>query len=144
MLRLLPKAFLMDAPQMEGDFLRVHFRPNPAYVPASLEEKVLHGMTGSVLIDAKLVRVRELEGRLPQDVSIGFGFLATVKAGSNFATTREHCDGYDWKTETVHTDFNGKALFLKTIARSEEARHSDFKKIPTGISVADAVKMLEQ
>ena len=143
MVSLLPKAFLFDPPQQEGDFVRVHFRPNTGYSPSGLEERVLHAMTGSVLIDSRMVRVHGLEGRMPQDVSIGFGLLATIKAGSNFSTTRIHEDGYDWKTETVHTDINGKALFLKTIARQQEAKHSEFKKIPTGITVADAVKLVE-
>ena len=144
MLRLLPKAFLFDPPQAEGEFIRVRFHPNPEYAPNGLEERVLHGMSGSVLIDDKMVRVRELDGKMPQDISLGFGLLATIHAGSGFATTRLHAEGYDWKTETVHTDINGKAMFLKTIARQEDARHSEFKQIPNGISVADAVKMLEQ
>ena len=144
MLRLLPNAFLFDAPQSEGDTLRVPFRPNPAYSPQSLEERVLHSMSGSVLIDAKTIRLRGLEGRMPEDVSIGFGLLATIKAGSNFSTMRMPVGGIDWKTETVHTDINGKALFLKTIARKQESKHSDFKKIPENITVADAVKMLEE
>jgi len=143
MLVLLPKAFLFDSPQPEGDCVRVHFRPNPAYQPASLEERVLHSMSGSVLVDSKLFRTREIDGRMPQDVNIGFGFLATIRAGSNFSTTREHVSGSDWKTETVHTDINGKALFLKTIARQQEVRHANYKQIPANITVADAVKLLE-
>jgi hypothetical protein len=66
-----------------------------------------------------------------------------VRAGSNFSTTRMHVEGPDWKTQTVHSDINGKAFFLKMITRQEDARHSDFKKIPDNITVADAVKMLE-
>ena len=144
MMELLPRAFLFDPPQREGDAIRVRYHPNPAYVPNGLEERVLHSMSGSVLVDAKMVRTRELDGTMPQDLSLGFGFLATIKAGSNFSTTREHLEGEDWKTETLHTDINGKALFLKTIARQQEARHSDFKLIPSNISVADAVKIVEQ
>ncbi len=144
MMKLLPKAFLFDPPNPDGQYLRIAYKPNPDFSPGSLEERVLHSMVGSVLIDPKLMRTREIEGRLPQDVSIGFGFLATVKAGSNFSTTREHLEGVDWKTETLHTDINGKAMFLKTIARKQEGRHWDFKKIADGMSVADAVKLVEQ
>jgi hypothetical protein len=143
MMQLLPKAFLFDAPQTEGEYLRVRYRPNPDYSPNGLEERVLHAMTGSVLIDEKMIRTRELDGRMPQDVSIGFGFLATIHAGSNFATTREHVDGPDWKTETLHTDINGKAMFLKTIARQQEARRSEYKRIPNETTVAEAVKIVE-
>ena len=144
MMSILPKAFLFDPPQLEGDSVRVRYRPNPNYQPSGLEERVLHGMSGSVVIDAKLIRTHELDGRMPQDVSIGFGFLATIHAGSNFATTRDHMEGYDWKTVTLHTDINGKALFLKTVARRQEAKHSEFKRIPDGITVSDAVKMVEE
>ena len=142
MMNLLPRAFLFDPPQVEGECVRVRYHPNPAYQPNGIEERVLHGMSGSVLIDGQMVRTRELEGRLPQDISFGFG-LASVKAGSNFSTTREHVEGLDWKTETVHSDINGKAMFLKMITRQEDARHSEFKKIPDGMSVADAVKLAE-
>ncbi len=144
MLRLLPIAFFFDSPKLEGETLRIPFRPNPSYAPQSLEERVLHGMSGSVLVDAKTIRLRGLEARMPQDVSIGFGLLATIKAGSNFETLRQPAEGIDWKTETVHTEINGKAMFLKTIARQQESKHSEFRKIPNDISVADAVKLLEE
>ena len=143
MLTLLPKAFLFDGPTVDGETLRVAFRPNPDYVPQSMEERVLHGMSGTVLIDRKVLRLRGLEGRIPEDVSIGFGLLATIRAGSNFSTMREHVDGIDWKTETLHTDINGRALFLKTIARKQESKHGSFKRIPNEMSLADAVKLVE-
>jgi len=144
MMQLLPKAFLFDPPQQEGEYVRVRYRPNPDYQPSGMEERVLHGMAGSVLVDTKMLRTRELDGTMPQDVSIGFGFLATIHAGSNFSTTRQHVEGPDWKTETVHTDINGKALFMKSIARQQEAHHTDFKRVPDDITVADAVKLVEQ
>ncbi len=143
MMTLLPKAFLFDQPQAEGPFWRVNYHPNPQYQPNGMEEKVLHAMSGSVLIDGQQIRTHELEGKMPQDVSIGFGILATIHAGSNFSTVRDHIEGYDWKTTQVHTDINGKALFLKTVARKQEAKHTEFKRIPDGITVADAVKMVE-
>ncbi len=144
MLELLPKAFLFDPPVHEGESLRVAFRPNPQYEPQSLEERVLHGMNGSVLIDAQAIRLRGIEGKMGQDVSIGFGLLATIHAGSNFSTTREHVGGEDWKTQLLHTDIQGKALFLKTIARQQDAKHWGFQKIADGMTVAQAVTQLEQ
>ena len=144
MLEILPKAFLFSPPVNEGEYLRIAFTPNPGYSPQSLEERVLYGMSGSVLVDAQTVRLREIDGKMGQDVSIGFGLLATIHAGSNFSTTREHVSGDDWKTQQVHTDINGKALFLKTIARQQDAKHWGFQKIPLAMTVADAVTLLEQ
>jgi hypothetical protein len=143
MLQLLPKAFFFDPPQAEGDYLRVRYYPNPSYQPNGIDERVLHAMTGSVLIDPKLLRAREITARLPQDVNLGLG-LASVRAGSNFSTVRGHMEGYDWKTLTSHTDFNVKALFVKTIARHSDSVHSDFKLIPSDMTVASAVTMLEK
>ena len=144
MLALLPKAFLFDGPHPEGEVLKVYFRPNPAYQPQGMEEKVLHGMSGTVTIDAKVVRLRGIEGHMPNDVSLGFGLLATIKAGSNFATVREPEVVPDWKTLSVHTDINGKALFLKTIARSGDSKRWSYKKIPDDLPIQDAVAMAEQ
>lgn len=143
MLTLLPRAFLFDGPTVDGETLRVGFRPNSGYQPQSMEERVLHGMSGTVLIDKATVRLRGLEGKIPEDISIGFGFLATIKAGSSFETMRRPVGGIDWKTETIHTDINGKAIFLKTIARRQDSKHSEFKKVADGITVAEAVKMAE-
>ena len=144
MLELLPRAFLFSAPVSEGEFERIAFTPNPDYSPQSLEERVLHGMSGSVLVDAKTIRLRGIEGRMGQDVSIGFGLLATIHAGSNFSTTREHVAGDDWKTQQLHTDIQGKALFLKTIARQQDAKHSGFQKIADETTVAQAVALAQQ
>jgi hypothetical protein len=143
MLGMLNRAYFFDGPFAEGDTLRVDFRPNPGYSAQGMEEKVLHAMSGSVLIDARTIRLRGLNAHVSQDVSFGFG-LATIKAGSNFNTMRLPVGGIDWKSQTVHTAFTGRALFLKTIARQNDSTHSEFKKIPNDISVADAVKLLEE
>jgi hypothetical protein len=44
MLALLHKAFLFDEPHTDGSDLRIGYRPDPAYQPKTMEEKVLHAM----------------------------------------------------------------------------------------------------
>jgi hypothetical protein len=144
MLELLPKAFLFGSVRQEGEFLRIDFRPNPAYEPQSMEERVIHGMTGSLLVDPHGMRLRGIAGRLPEDVSIGFGLIATIKAGSHFDTTRQLVYGNEWKTQMLDTDVNGRAIFFKAIGKKEHAEHSDFKVLPHDMSVPDAVAMLEK
>ena len=141
MLDLLPRAFLFNSPTTEGPFTRITFHPDPAYQPQSLEERVLHAMTGSLLIDPA-TRLHSIEGRLPEDVAIGFGILATIKAGSNFSTTRERVFGNEWKTATLDTNINGRAIFFKTIGKQQHAEHSEFKPLSNAISVAGAVTLL--
>jgi hypothetical protein len=149
MLSLLPKAFLFENPRQEGSYLRVDFKPNPAYAPQSIEERILHAMVGTVVVETGKMRLRELDGRLPEDVSIAFGLVATIKAGSHFSTTREPVHtgpvyGTEWKTQTLDTDVEGRAIFFKAIGKKENAVHSEFKILPEGITVAEAVALVEK
>ena len=144
MLELLPKAFEFDGLREEGEYLRIDFKPNPAYQAQSLEERVLHSMTGSLLVEERTGRLHRIEGRLPEDVNIGFGLVATIHAGSNFSTTRNMVQGDEWKTATLDTDINGRAIFFKAIGKQQHAVHSDFRQLPDTITVAQAVAMLER
>jgi hypothetical protein len=142
LLLVLGKAYLFDPAYPEGDTLRIPFRPNPDFSPSGMEERVLHGMSGVVMLDAKTLRLKGIEGRLAQDVSIGFG-LATIRAGSNFSTLRGQASGDDWKMQTQHSDFFGRALLLKALARKQDAKHWGFQQISDATTVAEAVKLVE-
>ncbi len=142
MLTLLPKAFLFDPPVKDGGYVRLAYHPNPAYSPQSLEERVLHGMSGTVEIDPLAVRLRSIEGRLPEDVSIGFGLVATIKAGSNFMTTREQVTREDWKTATIDSDVTGRAIFFKAIGKKQHAERREYKRLADDVSVAEAVALV--
>jgi hypothetical protein len=147
MLTLLPKAFLFGEVREQGDELLIDFRPNPEYEPQSLEERVLHGMSGSMMIDAKAMRLHHIEGRMPTDLSIGFGLLATIHAGSSFATSRDPTSisaTPEWKTTLIDSAIDGKAILFKAIARNEHAEHSEFVRVPNDLSVAQAVALAEQ
>jgi hypothetical protein len=149
MLNLLPKAFLFENPRQEGSYLRVDFKPNPAYSPQSMEERILHGMVGTVVVETGKMRLRELDGRLPEDVNIAFGLVATIKMGSHFSTTREPVHtgpvyGTEWKTQSLDTDVTGRAIFFKAIGKQEHAEHSDFTILPPEITVAQAVALVEK
>jgi hypothetical protein len=143
MVVLLQKAFLFDEPRVQGEDLRIAFRPDPAYQTQSLEERVLHGMSGSILVDARAMELHRIEGRLPADVSIGFGLLGTIRAGSSFSTTHAPEPGNEWKTSTVDTEIDGKLLFFKSIGKKEQVVHRDFKLLASDVSVPQAVTMLE-
>jgi hypothetical protein len=144
MLSLLPSAFLFSEPHEEGSYLRIDFRPNPGYQAQSIEERVLHGMSGTLLIDPKAIRLHQIEGRLPQDVSIGFGLLATIRAGSSFATSRDSLGQPDWKTTQIDSDINGRAIFFKSIAKKQHAEHANFVRVSNELTVAQAVALAEQ
>ena len=144
MLALLHKAFLFDEPRAEGEDLRIGYRPDPAYQPKTMEEKVLHAMSGAVLVDERTMQLHQIEGKMPTDVSLGYGLVGTVHAGSSFSTTHEMEPGGEWKGAMVNTAIEGKAMLFKEIGRNEHVVHSEFKRLSDNISVTDAVALLVQ
>ena len=144
MLVLLHKAFLFDAPYAEGSDMKIVYRPDPAYQPKTMEEKVLHAMSGALLVDERTMQLHRIEGKIPADVSLGYGILGTVHAGSSFSTEHEMEPGGDWKDALVNTAIEGKAMLFKEIGRNEHVVHSEFKELPDSTTVTQAVGMLLQ
>jgi len=144
MLALLHKAFVFDEPRAEGGDLRIAYRPDPAYQPRTMEEKVLHAMSGAVLVDERTMQLHRMEGKIPADVSLGYGILGTVHAGSSFSTTHEMEPGGEWKDALVNTAIDGKAMLFKEIGKNEHVVHSEFKRLSENVSVAEAVQLLAQ
>jgi len=118
------------------------FHPNAGYSAHGMQERVLAGMSGHVAIDAKQGRLIHIEAKLPEDVSIGFGLLATVKAGSCFSSDRVNHEGH-WRTVHVATDVRGKAVLFKTVSKNSEVTRSEFVYLKPGITIAQAVGLVE-
>ena len=144
LLAVLPKAFLFETLDGSAQEIRIGYRPDPGFTPQTMEQRALYGMTGVVVLDAKTLRLHRLEGQAPKDVSLGFGPFAVLRAGSNFATEREQMDGAVWKTASVRTSIQGRALLLKTVARQQEYRHSDFHRVPASLALGAAVAFAER
>jgi hypothetical protein len=144
MLALLHKAFLFDEPRLEGSDLKIGFRPDPAYQPKTMEEKVLHSMSGVVLVDERTKQLHRIEGKIPADVNLGYGILGTIHAGSSFSTEHQMAQGGEWKDALVDTAIEGKAMLFKEIGRNEHVVHSEFKRMSDNIDVAEAVALLIQ
>jgi hypothetical protein len=141
MLDLLPKAFVFDNVRLKDGVWTMDIHPNPDYSPHGMEERVMAAMSGTVVIDAAQERLLHVEGRLPQDVSIGFG-LVTVKAGSHFSSDRAD-EGGHWRTLHVLTAINGKAVLFKSVGKDTEVTRSEFRYLAPGMTVAQAVALAE-
>jgi hypothetical protein len=142
MLELLPKAFLLENMRTEGLDWRIDVRPDPAYSPSGMQETVLHGISGYMLINQKELRLHRLEGKLSQDVSIGFGILATVHAGSHFLTERSPA-GDEWRTAHVVSVVNGKIIFFKTLSKNQDMVRQQFHKLEKPLTLQEAVALAE-
>jgi hypothetical protein len=143
MLDDLDRGFILDNVELVDGVWHLNYHPNPNFSPSGIEERVLHGMSGWLAIDAKDLRLVHIEGRLPVDVSIGFGLLATIHAGSHFASDREFIDGH-WRTTHVVTDIRGKAVLFKSVAKDSDLTRSDFHYLDPNITLTQAVALVEQ
>ena len=142
MLDMLPVGFVFDNVRLEDGVWRMDFHPNPAYSPHGIEDRVMDGMSGSVRIDAAQLRMMHIEGRLEQDVAIGFGLVATVRAGSHFSSDRADKGGH-WRTVHVLTAMQGKAVLFKSVSRDSEITRSEFHFLEPGMTIAQAVALVE-
>jgi hypothetical protein len=141
-LALLPEAFLFEDAGMENGCFHLRFRPNPDYPPHSIEARIFHAMRGDLWIDARLKRIEWLDGQLEENVDFGYGILGRLYKGGWFRLQRTQVSATDWKTERLEIHMNGRALFLKTISRETSEVRGGFAPVPSGLSLAQGVKLL--
>ncbi|ADV81652.1 hypothetical protein [Terriglobus saanensis] len=142
LLELLVRGYLYSNPRVEGKYLLLDFHPDPNYKPQSMEERVMAAMTGTVAVASGSVRVHRLTAHLDQEMSIGFGILATIHAGSSFTTERNEMPTTEWKTTDLDSKIDGRAIFFKTISSHAKYDRTDYHRLPDDLTVAQAVAML--
>ncbi len=142
LLKLLPEAFLFTRAGREGKSVRLKFRPNPNYRPSSNESKVFHGMEGVLLIDAKQTRLAKLSGELISDVDFGLGILGKLKKGGTFEVVQSEVAPGDWEVSLLDVHISGRALFFHSIGEQQHEARSQFKPVPSGLSLVQAAHMV--
>jgi hypothetical protein len=140
LLEVLPKDFLFENVRLEDGVWRMNFRPNPDYSPSGVEEKVLHAMAGTLVIDERDERPLHMDFHVTHDVILGFG-LADVRMGTSFESDRGITDGH-WHTTHVSTQVRAKAVFFKTVDLNLELTRSEFQPLDHDVGVAEAARML--
>jgi hypothetical protein len=140
-LDILPKAFLYTADGVEGECVRIAFRPNPAFTPSNYDERIVHGMAGTILVHMPAERLCGIEGHLLDRVSFGFGILGHIEKDSRFQVIRTPVTPTDWKNSKIEVHVDGKILLLKSISRDEDAHHSGAEPLPPNLSLAQAAAL---
>jgi hypothetical protein len=142
LLNLMPQAFLWKVESQTAGSITLEYRPNPGFDPPDMEARVMGSMTGTMIVTNPDHRIRMFKGRLDNDVTIGFGFLARIKTGSNFDIERREVAHGVWQIAETHVHVSGHALFFKTIGTQEDEVKSDFTLVPLGTTLEQAVGML--
>ena len=153
-LRAMPDAFLYEADGTQegtdsvghrGDHLvRLKFRPNPDYNPPTRVEQVLTGMAGHVLVDANEKRIAEIDGMLEKEVGFGWGILGHLDPGGRFFVQQADVGNDQWEITHMELSFTGKILFFKKLDIRSNDTFSDFHPVPSNLTFAQAVDMLEK
>ncbi|HVT97862.1 MAG TPA: hypothetical protein VHE33_10160 [Acidobacteriaceae bacterium] len=145
MMELLPQAFLFEYQGgPDGHLQRIAFRPNPAFVPASYEARIVHALAGTFTVDVRTKRMVEMRGTVAERVEFGYGLLGHVEKGGTFDIHRRQVSAEHWKTDLVDVHVQGKILMLKTVGKDEREARSDFRPVPVGTTLEQAREMLNE
>ncbi|HEV2619202.1 MAG TPA: hypothetical protein VGU23_04615 [Acidobacteriaceae bacterium] len=144
LLNLMPEAFVWTVEDETPQQTTLSFKPKPNFSPPDMEARVMGSMTGTLVVTNPRHRIKTFKGQLQNDVTIGFGLLARLKAGSTFdIERREVAPGY-WQIVETHVHIGGHALFFKTIGTQEDEMKSNFTPVPPGTTLEQAIDMLKQ
>jgi hypothetical protein len=142
-LALLPEAFVYTDSGIENGNRHLRYTPNPNYTAHSIEARFFHTLSGDLWIDARMKRLRRLEGHMNDNLDIGFGLLGRVNRGGWFLMVREPVGPADWKTSQLQMHISGKLLMFKTLARETNETRGGFEPVPAGLSLAQGMRVLD-
>jgi hypothetical protein len=139
----MPDAFLYTYDGMTDGNLRLSFRPNPAYNPATYEARIYHALAGEILIQPQQKRLVKLDAHIFAEVDFGFGLLGRIDKAGTFQIGREQVSHTRWKTVLVDVHVSGRMVLFKTISKDQHVVRSAFQPLPSNLGVPGAVAMLE-
>jgi hypothetical protein len=141
--RLFPSAFLFEQDGWDGSNLRLTFRPDPSFVPPTMESKALQSMAGTILVDPQQKRLTQMNGRLVENVDFGFGILGRIAKGGTFEIERIQVSSSHWKTHLVDIHVSGRMLLFRTISMQQHETRSDFKPVSKDLDLRQAEELLQ-
>ncbi|HKW25689.1 MAG TPA: hypothetical protein VJN48_07885 [Terriglobales bacterium] len=144
LLKMLPDAFLYTYAGRSGEVVRLNFRPSPKFHPQSRKAAVFHDMVGSLWLNLKQQRLAGIQGRLNQEVKFAGGLLGHLDKGGSFDVKQTQIAPGIWDVTYMNVQMNGKALFFKTIAVREKDIRSDYQRVPSNLTLAQAAKRVKK
>ena len=142
LMRVMPKAFLYDYDGVDGNFVRLKFRPDPSYKPPNYEARVVHSLAGTVLIDSQQQRLAKLSGQLIDRVEFGYGLLGHIDTGGTIEIGRVQVGPLQWKTALLNIQLSGRMILFKTISKQQYETRSNFRAVPGDLSLSEANELL--
>lgn len=128
----------------ENNCYHLLFRPNPNFATHTLRARVFHAMSGDLWIDARTTRLVRLEGKLDNDIEIGFGLLGRIDRGGWFRLQRVQVSPTEWKTANLEVHLSGRAMLFDTINRDTSETRGGFASVPAGLNLEQGMHIVEQ
>lgn len=144
LLQMLPEAFLYTYAGRTGGIVKLNFRPNPKFHPQSRKATVFHDMVGSLWLDVRQQRLARIQGHLNQEVKFAGGLLGHLDKGGTFDVKQTEIAPGVWDVTYMNIQMNGKALFFKTIAVREKDIRSDYRRVSSQLTLAQAADLLNR
>jgi len=141
---LLPLAYVFEYVDDENGCHHLRYRPSPSYVPRTIEQRIVHSMSGDLWIDAQLKRLSRLDGHFDDNVDFGFGLLGRIDKGGWFRTQRVQVGATEWKMQSMEVHMSGRAILFKSIAHDTGEVRGGFAAVPAGLNLAQGMRILEQ
>jgi len=142
--RVIPGAFVFEDQGKEGQSERIAFHPNPGFKPKTYEQRILHTLDGTVLIDLQDKRIARVSGSLGTRVEFGYGLIGHVKQGGSMEIARVHLSPGVWKTSAEKIDIDGRFVMLKAINKHQEESRTGFEPVAPGTTFAQALNVVEK
>jgi hypothetical protein len=142
LMAVMPDAFLYNYDGIEGNLVRLKFRPNPNYNAPTYEARVAHSLAGTILIDPQQKRLAKLSGRLINRVEFGLGLFGHIDNGGTIEIGRAEVGPSQWKTALINIQLSGRLVFFKTISKQEYEARSDFRAVSGDLSLLEASRLL--
>lgn len=141
LLNTLPSQFILTPDGNENGCARFAFRPNPAYQPSGMEQRVLHAMAGTVSLHEPEDRLCSLDGQISEQVTFGFGVLGRIDKGGSFRLERKPVIPGEWKTVRMTVRLQGKILLMKSLTRDQDAVRTEIVEVPQHLTLPQAVEL---
>jgi hypothetical protein len=142
LLREVPNIFLFKTISAEGAFTRIAFEPNPSFHEKSYQDRVVHAMSGTLLIHTTDMRLCELVAQLEHRVEFGYGILGELSDKTHFFLAREEVSPTQWTTTKIRVHLDGSILLLKSISRDVDSSRYGFKVVGHDLTVAEAADLV--
>ena len=142
MFKVLPDALAVRYGDRKGDLVQLLFEPNAHFHAWSREATVFHEMEGQIWINTRQNRLTEIQGHLVRTVKFAGGLLGHLDKGGEFNVRQAEVAPGHWEVTLLHVNMHGKILFLKTISEQQHEVRTDYRQVPSDLTLAQAAEEL--